>query len=537
MPRKRGRKKVPQNQFPTTMEDFKAEEKQQQEEVAEAKNWLSNLGVKDVINSSLFEETTLNNLNSDFKAEAPFPHLQQQGFLEEVFAKQLAEELKGLDYALRKNDLYEFAQSKDLNDCKLPLITKFREVLYSAEFRQSLGAITGMELKSEVDMFAAVYERGHHLLPHDDQLNTRAVAFIMYFVPPAPEEEGAQPNTEKKTKKKKNKKQKVPPGPWMPEDGGALELLEVDSNGQAGATVKSLLPSWNSFVCFEVSNHSFHQVAEVTSDKLRLSIGGWFHAVAPTPLPPYLTPLPTEVALSPTDSKISGTPLLDEWIQREYRKPRTLKAIQKQFENDSSIELHHFLKKDKYQTLVRSLQAVEFGTQGPRNRCHYGLLDTDAKLPENSDPALLAAHAFCASHRNFLLSEEFAGFLTQLTGVTPLRGSCEVRRFGAGDYTLCHDLHQEWNNAGLDLTFCCLPPAAAKGFTTTHGGTVHYIIKGEEEELLSVYPRVNCLSLVFRASPGALSFVKYVNQQAPCPRFDFNVVYRVPEDSDDEDMQ
>jgi Rps23 Pro-64 3,4-dihydroxylase Tpa1-like proline 4-hydroxylase len=109
-------------------------------------------------------------LRTDFRARDPFPNLVLESFLEPAFAQQLTEELKGLDYELKKNDLYEFVQSKDLNDCKLPLVSKFRQVLYSEQFRSSLQAMTGMELKDQVDMFAAVYENGHHLLPHDDQL-------------------------------------------------------------------------------------------------------------------------------------------------------------------------------------------------------------------------------------------------------------------------------------------------------------------------------------------------------------------------------
>jgi len=47
---------------------------------------------------------------------------------------------------------------------------------------------------------------------------------------------------------------------------------------QPTEVVKSVRPKFNSLLFFEVSDRSFHQVAEVLSEsKCRLSINGWFH--------------------------------------------------------------------------------------------------------------------------------------------------------------------------------------------------------------------------------------------------------------------
>lgn len=146
------------------------------------------------------------------------------------------------------------------------------------------------------------------LLCHDDELEGRRVAFILYLVPP-----------------------------WQSSDGGTLNLYTTDSECptvfacvrarvcvfsyttevcisflssgylQPQSIVKSLVPSWNTLVLFEVSPVSFHQVrinilvftislkrlrleitlfgvsfflqvSEVLSqDKCRLSLSGWFH--------------------------------------------------------------------------------------------------------------------------------------------------------------------------------------------------------------------------------------------------------------------
>lgn len=49
----------------------------------------------------------------------------------------------------------------------------------------------------------------------------------------------------------------------LQEDGGALELFDVDAAGQPRDVVQSLVPQWNSFAFFEVTPTSFHQVREL----------------------------------------------------------------------------------------------------------------------------------------------------------------------------------------------------------------------------------------------------------------------------------
>ena len=108
------------------------------------------------------------------------------------------------------------------------------------------------------------YTRGCHLLNHDDVIGTRRVSYILYM--PLPYNE-----------------------PWRTEYGGALELYPVQEGAAVPepqvAPVKSIPPSWNQFVFFEVQpGKSFHSVEEVVVDEeghARLSISGWFHAAQP----------------------------------------------------------------------------------------------------------------------------------------------------------------------------------------------------------------------------------------------------------------
>ena len=63
---------------------------------------------------------------------------------------------------------------------------------------------------------------------------------------------------------------------WSEKDGGTLDLFDRDANGDPKDVVKRLVPKNNSLAFFEVTEKSFHQVAEVlTKDKQRLSVGEW----------------------------------------------------------------------------------------------------------------------------------------------------------------------------------------------------------------------------------------------------------------------
>ncbi|XP_036836726.1 prolyl 3-hydroxylase OGFOD1-like, partial [Oncorhynchus mykiss] len=99
-------------------------------------------------------------------------------------------------------------------------------------FRSWLGEVLGVELKPTVDISCAKYQYTDVLLCHDDELEGRRVAFILYFVPP-----------------------------WESSDGGTLDLFSADDHFQPHSVVKSLVPSWNTLVLFEVSPVSFHQVS------------------------------------------------------------------------------------------------------------------------------------------------------------------------------------------------------------------------------------------------------------------------------------
>jgi prolyl 3-hydroxylase /prolyl 3,4-dihydroxylase len=121
-----------------------------------------------------------------------------------------------------------------------------------------------------------------------------------------------------------------------------LNLFKID-NFQPTEIVKSIVPKENTFLFFEVSDRSFHQVAEVLSkNKTRLSIHGWFHgAVNYRPVPHI------EIMQNPKPFINIDHDLYFEWLIEKYLDPVNQMQIRKKFEKNSEIRLEKFLNVKK----------------------------------------------------------------------------------------------------------------------------------------------------------------------------------------------
>jgi len=114
------------------------------------------------------------------------------------------------------------------------------------------------------DFILTCFEFLDVLLCHDDELEGRRIAYILYLV-----DEN-----------------------WEKSDGGSLDLFSVNSDNQPTSIVSSVIPQWNSFAFFAVTPSSFHQVAEVmTKSKCRLSVSGWFHGEPILRPAPFIEPV------------------------------------------------------------------------------------------------------------------------------------------------------------------------------------------------------------------------------------------------------
>lgn len=464
----------------------------------------------------------------------PFPHCVIPNFIQsENFLEELQKELLNLDFHEKCNDLYKFQQSDDLKKRREPHICALRKVLFE-DFRTWLSDISKIDLESTIDMSCAKYEFSDTLLCHDDELEGRRIAFILYLVPP-----------------------------WNGSMGGTLDLYSVDEQFQPKQIVKSLIPSWNTLVFFEVSPVSFHQVSEVLSEEVsRLSVSGWFHGPSLTGLPDYFEPLLLRRPHIPQDHEI-----LYEWINPTYLDMEYQVQIQEEFEESSEILLKQFLKPEKFAKVCEALEKgdVKWSSQGPPNRRFY------EKAEENELPNILQdCMKLFHSEALFLLLSNFTGLKLHFLapseddetenekekeaastsdstkegtsyctsepdatdgaiGSTSPHSSeqtdadseeyqaqkessvptCqgELRQWKTGHYTLVHDNSK--TEFALDLILYC----GCEGWEPEYGGFTSYIAKGEDEELLTVNPEDNCLALVYR-DKETMKFVKHINHRS-----------------------
>lgn len=180
----------------------------------------------------------LSELKKDFKSSKPFPHLILPNFFKN--AKELKSALLEETFHYQNSDLFQFYQTTDCSKAKTKVVKDFHEFFGSKEFLSFISEITGKKLTS-IDMSGFVYGDTDYLLPHDDCLEGRKVAYVVNL--------------------SENFKE---------ENGGALALFKNKK------VVKRIVPKFNTFIIFEVSDKSLHEVEEVVGNK-RVSFAGWFH--------------------------------------------------------------------------------------------------------------------------------------------------------------------------------------------------------------------------------------------------------------------
>lgn len=512
----------------------KRKKSKKREETAELSSVIDNEEVKRAVRDAWSQRAQYSHGDLELDCE-PFPHCTIRNFLRsEAFTENLQRELLDLNFHEKSNDLYKFKQSDDLKKRKEPHITDLRNALFG-RFRAWLGEVLGVELETTVDISCAKYQYTDVLLCHDDELEGRRVAFILYLVPP-----------------------------WESSDGGTLDLYSTDSNFQPQSIVKSVVPCWNSLVLFEVSPVSFHQVAEVLSEnKCRLSLSGWFHGPSVERPPRHTeTPVPRSPHL-PRDET-----LLLEWLNPLYLDCVYQSQVQEEFEDNSEIQLKNFLKEEKFREVSEALllAQIQWSRRGPPNKRWY-----EVALLDSVPACVSVCWELLCSEAFFLLLSNFTGLRlhylssgddeeeeeeedqdedagtrnAEASGSSGDRTtsnektkdkvqgtpvcSGELRRWTHGDYTLLHDAEAATAEYALDL----LLPLGCSNWEAEGGGFTSYVANEEDEELLTVHPENNSLALVYR-DKETLKFVKHVNvhgtdrpaaQPSSKSFYDFSFVY------------
>ncbi|TDL29637.1 hypothetical protein BD410DRAFT_736691 [Rickenella mellea] len=474
---------------------------------AHAHTQLSDAAAQSHFASGLFDDQAVQQLKSSYSHSKPFKHvIVEKLFQDDLLTKVKDECIAELSFTEKETDIYKVHQTGDLASLsylpeselsRLKSIHTLRDALYSKTFRNFVRNVTGCRALSgtKTDMSVNTYRQGCHLLNHDDVIGTRRVSYILYMpLPPSQE--------------------------WQREWGGALELYPVKL-GPDGIDepepipVKSIPPSWNQFIFFEVQpGKSFHSVQEVVvgereDERQRLSISGWFHAPQegeegyepepPAPqskssleqltssstafnsYPSSLEPLLPDAPLSEADIMF-----LSLYLNPIYLQPRTLKALTQRFIDESSLELHDFLHTDLAEKLKAELRQRDktdglsddrcslipshaagvddtWVLKGPPHKLRHCALSTPADpVSHYEDPSIaltnLSSDDILRKLQDSLFpSLAFRAWLAHVSSLLPLRHAVEARRFRpALDYTLATS---EESEARLDVVLGLTPPA------------------------------------------------------------------------------
>ncbi|KAJ7126461.1 nuclear protein, partial [Mycena crocata] len=451
----------------------------------------------------VLDHTSIAQLHSGYASSEPYKYaIVEKLFQDDLLQKVKDECLSELSFSEKETDIYKVNQTGDLASLNyltssqislLPNLLTLRDALYSPVFRNFLRAVTGCGPLSgtKQDMSVNSYTRGCHLLNHDDVIGSRRVSYILYM--PLPHFQY-----------------------WQKDWGGALELYPtvVGPDGETEPMCtpsKSIPPSWNQFIFFEVQpGQSFHSVEEVVvggegeDGRARLSISGWFHAaqegeegyvpeaaeghsrssreqlaMTSTQFKSY----PTEVD-QPLEDTLSEehTAFLSEFVNPVYLQPRTMNALASRFVEESSLELHSFLSNDLASALEPRLRELDskdglgedragrvpphssgtgggWTVRGPPHKWRYCVLQPhDASAPAQAVTPRAAAS--CDEIVRSLQDELFTSpalraWLAIVSRLLPTRHCVEARRFRPGlDYTLATSEERE---ARLDVVLGLTP--------------------------------------------------------------------------------
>lgn len=500
-------------------------------------------------------------LRESIRQSEPYKHGVIHGLLNDDLLRQARDEiLEHLHFTQKETDIYKVNQTGDLANLsglasdelsKLKAVAKVREGLYSKEFRDLMSFVTdcGPLSGKQQDLSINLYNKGCHLLNHDDVIGTRRISYILYLVPPDT--------------------------PWDPKWGGALRLFPIEEPGIPAADFsKEIPPEWNQLSFFKVQpGYSFHDVEEVYVDQPRLSISGWFH------IPQADEPGYDEDAFKEDDgskatlAQLSGrgdSHVFEKYTEDEsgeltdadkeylgeFIDPKVMQNLPKYldtFAESSVLTIPNFLLSDVFERIAAATEVDDLGKvpktekdlaapwklAKPSHIRHYMYLVAGGdEVPASDD---LAAHVELQKVRDFIASPQFGRFVNAITSLAPTARYAEARRFRPGhDFTLATGLaHDALLEATLHLT-------SAK-WTDDVGGYEMVMATEDNDDDPAVYraaaesmvlhssaPCANELNIYLREKE-VLQFVKYVSRNAPSSRWDVSAEFEVEFDDDDDD--
>ena len=192
--------------------------------------------------------SSVENMRMRFVKGKPFPHIVIDNFLQEKKASELLQALRKEKFEHKESDLFSLNQTVDLHATRNECLKGFHWFATSRDFADFMKKLTGISVEpGALDLAGSLYKSGDYLLCHDDQVEDRKIAYILYLSKGFGEK-----------------------------DGGRLVLFD-NAKGKPKSEIVKNLPVWNSLMVFEVGRASFHSVEENMSFKDRYAIGGWLH--------------------------------------------------------------------------------------------------------------------------------------------------------------------------------------------------------------------------------------------------------------------
>ncbi|XP_018905321.1 prolyl 3-hydroxylase OGFOD1 [Bemisia tabaci] len=408
---------------------------------------------------------------------SPFEVIRFENFIKgKASIRKLIKNLDRLEFDENDNDLHCSKATTDLHNIHSPIIKKLISLI-EKDVAKLLSKLYKIKLKPTISITASKYLDGDYLLCHDDKCEDRAIAFIWYL-------------SEK----------------WRPLWGGSLDLFNQDDDGQPNSIVRKIFPEFNSFVCFQVGNYTYHQVSEVVSkDAVRLTINGWFHAKRP-PLDPvaYIDTIPP----LRLPKNLPANVYLSSFINSLYLTESTIEGLTLIFEENRNVMLPDALLERVFKNALLDLfqYSVKWRKKGPPNRRNYDCADEGSLeltlqsllTVVTSKPMLTLLESITNMKLNKMLKNG--------GGIT-----IEVQKWKSGYYSLLYDENQSSETEGLDMYLFFNVEGVYQGLFET-GGTVLYSPATEDEEGTVIDPVDNALCLVAKRK-GETKYVKYCNHK------------------------
>ena len=186
-------------------------------------------------------------LRMRFENNKPFPCLEIEDFFDKEYIENVKIELMKESFELKDSDLFKFFQTGDFASSKNKKIIQFRRYLSSKEFTRYISGMTGVKIRPlKISIHGTCYKDTHYLLCHDDRLDDRRLAIMIYL------------------------------NDMQEKGGGALRLYNSKGKGPCNI-VKEIYPKFNKMAIFLISKKSFHDVSEVLVNKDRLAVGWWYY--------------------------------------------------------------------------------------------------------------------------------------------------------------------------------------------------------------------------------------------------------------------